>query len=117
MPLPDYVLKQIKCCLSQDEHIIVEPAKLKCGGNACKECIKSYHFKCENCSIKHDKDDFVECKSTESLIRFVMSDLSQSLDEKLCSIKSLSTGYILFVFIFFNVDFETFIINRRKYTG
>ena len=100
MSLPDYVLKQIKCCLSQDEHILVEPVILKCGGNSCKECIKNDRFECLNCNMKHDINDFVECKSTESLIRFVMSDLSQSLDEEICSIKVRLTGYILIVLIF-----------------
>ena len=94
MSLPEYVLKQINCCLSQEEHIIEEPVILKCGGNACKECTQNYRFECQKCSMKHNKNEFVECKSTESLIRYFMSDLSKSLDEKLCSIKVLLTGYI-----------------------
>ena len=64
MSLPEYVLSQIKCCLSQDQHILEEPVLLKCGGNACKECIQNYRFECQKCSMKHNKNDFVECKST-----------------------------------------------------
>ena len=101
MSIPEYILKQIKCCLSLDEHIIREPVSLECGGNACKECIASYRFECQHCSMKHNINDFSECKSTESLILYVMSDLCQSLEEEICSIKVLLTGYALFVFIFF----------------
>ena len=39
MPIPGNILKQIKCCLYDDGHIVNEPVVLKCGANACKKCV------------------------------------------------------------------------------
>lgn len=90
--IPDYVLNEIKCCLHEDQHILLEPVLLKCGGNACKGCIDDHtksSFKCFKCNLTHDKIDFIENKSIESLIRFVMKDLSKNLDHEIKSMKSL----------------------------
>ena len=98
MSLPDYILKQIKCCLSEnDSHVLIDPVLLKCGGNACKECVKGF-IKCLNCKSTHFENDFTECQSAESLIRFVMEDLSANLDEEIRSTKDLLKGFYLFLF-------------------
>ena len=100
MPIPEYVLKQIKCCLNENEnHVLVDPVLLKCGGNACKECVTDY-IKCLNCNQTHLKGDFIENKSTESLIRFFMNDLSANVDEEIRSMRAFLNG---FYFIFFFV--------------
>ena len=71
MSLPDYILKQIKCCLSADDnHIQIDPVLLKCGGNACKECVTG-SIKCLNCNETHLKGDFIENKLAESLTGMV----------------------------------------------
>jgi hypothetical protein len=93
--VPEYILNEIKCCLHKDPHILLEPVLLKCGGNACKGCINDINkssIKCYKCNLTHDKNDFVENKSTESLIRFVMKDLSKNLDDEIKAMKELLKG-------------------------
>ena len=95
MSIPDYVLNEIKCCLHEDQHIILEPVLLKCGGNACKGCINNCNkssVKCFKCNSLHTKHDYTENKSTESFIRFVMRDLSKDLDLEINSIKDVLKG-------------------------
>ena len=94
MPIPEYVLKQIKCCLNE-KHVLLDPVLLKCGGNACKECA-SGSIKCLNCNETHLKGDFIENKSTESLIRFFMNDLYANLDEEIRSMRALLNGFFFF---------------------
>ena len=93
MSLPDYVLKQINCCLSakDDNHFLIDPVILKCGGNACKVCV-SDSIKCLNCNSVHSNIYYIECKSAESLIRFIMKDLSANLDDQIRSTKDLLKG-------------------------
>ena len=93
--VPDYVLKDIKCCLNEDQHILLEPVLLKCGGNACKGCINDLNktsVRCFKCNSTHDKNDFAENKSFESLIRFFLKDLSKNVDDELKSMKNLLAG-------------------------
>ena len=100
MSLPDYILKQIKCCLSADDnHIQIDPVLLKCGGNACKECVND-STKCLNCNSIHSKNDFTECKSTESLIRYFVKELFANLNDELRSTKDSLNGFYLFHFFF-----------------
>jgi hypothetical protein len=40
----------------------------------------------------HNKNDFIENKSIESLIRFVMKDLSKNIDDEIKSMKGLMSG-------------------------
>ena len=94
--IPDYVFNDIRCCLHEDQHILLEPVLLKCGGNACKGCIndpsKSSPLKCLKCNSTHDENDFTENKSAETFIRFLMKDLSKNLDDEIKSMKCLLTG-------------------------
>ena len=53
MEIPETCLNQLKCCAFNDGHIAIEPVLVKCGANACKECIKSTKgevIKCFNCN-------------------------------------------------------------------
>ena len=96
MPFPENLLKQIKCCLNKnDKHTLVDPVLLKCGGNACKECVTG-SIKCLNCNETHLKGDFIENKLAESLIRSFMKDQYVSLDEEIDLLK----GFYLFIFNF-----------------
>ena len=113
MPVPDFVLKQINCCLSgqDDSHVLIDPVILKCGGNACKVCVGG-SSKCLHCHIIHSNYDFTECKLGESLIRCFIKDLSANLDEEIRSTKDLLKGFYLFYFV--QNDFKVSILNRRK---
>jgi hypothetical protein len=94
--IPDYVLNEIKCCLHEDPHILLEPVLLKCGGNACKGCINDIiksSFKCLKCNSTHNKNDFIENKSTETFIRFLMKDLSENLNNEIKKMKGLLSGW------------------------
>ena len=99
MSVPDFVLKQIECCLSgeDDNHFLIDPVILKCGGNACKVCV-SGSSKCLHCNKTHLKNDYIECKSAESLIRFFVKDLFANLDDELRSTKDSLNGFYLFHF-------------------
>ena len=60
MPLSKELIKQIKCCLNNenDEHIVIEPIVLTCGFNSCKECIndsKDKMIHCYACNGEHEK--------------------------------------------------------------
>ena len=102
MSIPDYIFKQVECCMSADDnHFLIEPVLLKCGGNACKVCV-SGSTKCLHCNSVHSNNDYIECKTAESLIRFFMTDLSASLDEEIRLIKELLKGFYLFLILFFS---------------
>ena len=56
------LLNQIKCCISIHEHISIQPFLLKCGGNACKECIKNLTsdlIECYCCFEKNERKDLL----------------------------------------------------------
>ncbi len=61
MVISDALLNQIKCCLSTDGHIVIEPVVLKCGGNACRECANpnTFSIDCFSCSHKHEKTELL----------------------------------------------------------
>ena len=108
MSLPDYVLNEITCCLNDDQHILLEPVLLKCGGNACKECINDPNrssVKCLKCHSIHLRNDFTDCKVAESLIRYVLKDLSKNLDNEIQSMKDLLKGLLYSFIINFNLNF------------
>ena len=98
MSLPADILKQIKCCLNEDEHILIDPVLLKCGGNACKECISESLslVKCLNCNGRHSKYDFFTInKIANSFIQLVMKDLSGNLHKEIKSVKEDLKGLFL----------------------
>ena len=81
MPLPEAFLNQIKCCASSDGHIVIEPLLVKCGVNACKECIKNAKegvINCYNCNGTHRTKDSINSpinKSSESMVQYYLNDL------------------------------------------
>ena len=117
MPIPDYVLRQIECCLNENEnHILVDPVLLKCGGNACKECVTG-SIKCQNCNGRHLKGDFTENKSTESIIRFFMNDLRDNLDKDIRCIKDLLNGFYFIFYFKLNFEIKNFKIDEDHLNG
>ena len=60
MPIQENILNQMICCLNTDGHIVCEPILLKCGANACKQCVvesTNSSMKCFNCNENHEKND------------------------------------------------------------
>ena len=80
MPITSAIKKQLKCCLVEDFHLAIEPILLKCGGNACKECISSSNetsFYCFNCDNVHEKIELKEApinKIVESVMQYFLSE-------------------------------------------
>ena len=89
MSIPEDMLKQMRCCLSDDGHIVHEPIALKCGLYACKKCIDNSvvsTLKCLGCNGTHEKNDFINAeisKLVESIIKSFLPDLFQYLNEKM----------------------------------
>ncbi len=44
MSLNTDILRELKCCLNSDGHIVCKPVLLKCSGNACKNCVNCLLF-------------------------------------------------------------------------
>jgi hypothetical protein len=102
MPIPEDILKQMKCCLHDDHHIVNEPVLLKCGGNACKKCVNYSNYgmiKCFFCDGQHEKNDCLNApnnKMVESVIKIFLDDLFQDLNKKIESTKELLKGFYSF---------------------
>jgi hypothetical protein len=107
MPIPEDILKQMKCCLSDDGHIVIEPIVLKCGSNACKQCANNSNesmFKCFKCMEYHEINFLLNApknKKVESLIHSFLPDLFKDLKNKLNSTAELLKGLLFFFFQFF----------------
>ena len=102
MVISDALLNQIKCCLSTDGHIVIEPVVLKCGGNACRECANSspntfsfsnsFSIDCFSCSHKHEKTELLNAPANKFASIFIKSslhDLFEYIEVKLDSTYSL----------------------------
>jgi hypothetical protein len=96
MVISNDLLNQIKCCLSTDGHIVIEPVVLNCGGNACKECVKSslnnIPIDCFSCSRKHDRNELLKAPANKFASIFIKSslhDLFEYIEVKLDSTYSL----------------------------
>ncbi len=98
MPIPGNILKQIKCCVYDDGHIVNEPVVLKCGANACKKCVSDSigkTIKCYFCNSQHEKNDLLNApnnKMAESVIILFLDDLFKDLNSKLESTTVLLQG-------------------------
>ena len=81
MPIPGGLLKEMKCCLSNDGHIIFEPILISCGGNACKQCVSESedgNLNCFNCNDKHERKVLLNSpnnKIVETLVKSFLNDL------------------------------------------
>jgi hypothetical protein len=91
MTIPETLLKQMRCCLYDDEHIVHEPIVLICGFNACKKCINCSTvttIKCFGCSGFHELKDLLNAannKFVESYSQSFLTDLFQDLRTELQS--------------------------------
>jgi hypothetical protein len=89
MPIPENILKQIKCCLLDDDHIVNEPVVLKCGANACKKFVSNSidgMIKCYFCNSQHEKNDLLNApnnKIVEYVVQSFLDDLFKDLNNKL----------------------------------
>jgi hypothetical protein len=98
MPIPENILKQIKCCLYDDGHIVNEPVLLKCGANACKKCVSDSiggMIKCYFCNDQHEKNDLLNApnnKMAEYGVQSFLDDLFKDLNNKLESTTVLLKG-------------------------
>ena len=101
MAIPETILTQMKCCLTQDYHVAIEPILLKCGANACKDCINSSTDEaliCFSCHEKHEKKCFQDApvnKMAESVVQFFLKDLFKDLDEKILNFKQDIKGSLV----------------------
>ena len=83
MPVPEIILNQMKCGLSNDGHIVTEPILLKCGANACKICINQNEiFKCFSCNEKKDYLNSTIDKMVVHVFDLFLNDLCQDLHKK-----------------------------------
>jgi hypothetical protein len=104
MSISDYILNKIKCCLNINDmcHVVNDPILLKCGGNACKQCVinsTDTMIKCFGCNGEHSKIDSLNLpKNTlvESVIHFFLNDLFKDINSNLVSITGLLKGFVTF---------------------
>jgi hypothetical protein len=88
--IDEEIFKQIRCCLSTDDHIVEDPMLLECEGNACKKCLDELtsSFSCLYCKIDHSKDELnkmriVKNKTAEFLIKISLNSLVNDVNGKL----------------------------------
>ena len=80
MPIPDNILKQLKCCLNNDGHIVIEPLLIPCGGNACKSCVKDLKETnaCYSCNGRHSINDLANA-TTNKIVVALLEDYTIEL--------------------------------------
>jgi hypothetical protein len=102
MPLNHIILDQLKCCLSNDGHIIIQPVLLKCGGNACQECFQNsdkLEIKCYCCNKNHLKKDLLDSpfnKIADLLVQTSLKDLFEYLEINMKSTIDSLKGFFYF---------------------
>lgn len=88
MDLTECLEKQMKCCLSDDGHIAVEPISVTCGGNACKQCIidlQTTQAKCYKCGEYHEKENLDKMPLNEAMKLLIEKTFLKELTVKLKS--------------------------------
>ena len=90
MPIDESLLKTLKCCISKDEHIVLDPVLVtECNSSACKQCIldsKVENVYCYGCKSKHEKTKLLNAPANifvENLIKNSSNELFEYVDEKL----------------------------------
>jgi hypothetical protein len=111
MSLPQKLLKQMQCCLGNDEHIVIHPVLLSCGGNACKDCVDSSNkeiINCLFCIMDHKKSEIIKSPNNqivETIIQSFLPDVFQDLNKKLDSVNnSLKSFFKLYFFLLFIIN-------------
>ena len=71
MPINESLLKIIKCCLSKDEHIALDPVcVIEFQNTACKQCIvdsTDENIYCYRCKNKHKKTRLLKAPANKLL--------------------------------------------------
>lgn len=86
MEIVDHLYKQMKCCLSEDEHMVIEPLKMPCGGNICKDCRKKPNIletMCNYCNEYHIEYEFDDLKSNIGLKHLMEKVFLENIIKKL----------------------------------
>ena len=89
MPIQESLLKTIKCCITKDEHIVLDPLLVnECQNYACKQCIldsKEENIYCYECKNKHEKTKFLNAPANifAEIIKSSLNELFEYVDEKL----------------------------------
>ena len=100
MAIPEAFLNQIKCCALDDGHIVIEPVLVKCGANACKECIKTAEvINCYNCNGTHQTKDSINSpinKSSELIVQYFLNDLFEYAKETMKTIGSKLSSILIY---------------------
>ena len=102
MPLPEAVINQLKCCAFNDGHIAIEPVLVKCGANACKECVKGEVIYCYTCNGTHETKDSINSpiiKSSESMVQYFLNDLFEYTKEIKKTIGSKLSSILIYLSI------------------
>ena len=113
MAIPEAFLNQMKCCAFDDGHIAIEPVLVKCGANACRECIKSTKgevIKCFNCNGTHETKDSINSpiiKSSESMVQYFLNDLFEYAKETMKTIVSKLSSILNYLLI--EIVFNSFV--------
>ena len=104
MPIEKELLKEITCCLNNDDpHFVIEPVLLKCSGNACRKCLTELSdtriIKCLNCGHAHEKKEIINSPINtlaETIINLRINDIFQYLDNKLTILTESLKGKSIF---------------------
>ena len=90
MPIHESLFKTIKCCVTKDEHISLDPVLvIECQSAACKQCVLDFREEmiyCYECKNKHEKTKLLNApanKFVENYIKCSLNDLFEYVDEKL----------------------------------
>ena len=89
MPIHESLLETIKCCVTKDEHIVLDPVLvIECQSYACKQCIldsKEEMIYCYRCKNKHEKTKLMNAPANKfaEIIKSSLNELFEYVDEKL----------------------------------
>ena len=106
MSIAEGILKEIKCCLSNYDHIAFDPVLLNCDGNACNKCIYELaqsDSNCRKCLGKHDLNDLLfapDNKMTKRLTEKYLNEIFTDLTFRLNLIKDRLKGTFLLILSF-----------------
>ena len=94
-------LNEIKCCLNDDGHYVNEPILMKCGANACKNCINESHnevLECKKCNGQHNKSDYVNAVINKFVQNFQNANLNAIVEDiktRLAFVKDSLKGFLI----------------------
>jgi hypothetical protein len=89
MPIATEAIRLLRCCLSEDGHIVKDACLITtCGGNACKSCIqntKKYSLNCNYCKQSHYTDSLKKMPNNKSIDILIKTTFLKELVEMLKS--------------------------------